>query len=140
MTEKTLNEDVRLIPNEYGEWDIDFQNDDWVNVSGVDSVLNACIIAIMTRFKELGFLETYENFGCKVHELIKENKGKDTKYHIELYIAEVLEKIRRIKTVNWVEVTDSPDDEYYNYKVTFNITCISDDDEDGEIIEESFKI
>ena len=137
---KTLNEDVKLVSNEYGEWDIDFKNGDWVNVSGFDSVVNACIIAIMTRFNEIGFMSLYEDFGCRVHEVIKESKGRDASYHIEVFVTEVLENIRRINKVNWVQVTDNPHGEEYSYQVDFNITCINDDDEEGEIIEESFLV
>lgn len=137
---KTLHEDVRLTSNEYGEWDIDFKNGDWVNCTGFDSMVNACIIAIMTRFNELEFMSLYEDFGCRIHEVIKESKGKDALYHIEVFITEVLEKMRRISKVNWVEITDNPDGEYYNYRVNFSITCVSDDDEEGEIIEESFVV
>ena len=50
--------------------------------------------------------------------------------------------MRRIKRVNWLEITDNPDNQAYNYRVNFSITCISDDDEDdeGEIIEESISL
>ena len=137
---KTLNEDVKLTSNEYGEWDIDFKNGDWVNCTGFDSVANACIIAIMTRFNELESMTLYEDFGCRVHEVVKKSKGKDALYHIEIFVREVLENMRRISKVNWIEVTDNLVNEDYNYKVNFNITCISDDDDDGEIIEESFSV
>ena len=58
---------------------------------------------------------------------------------MEVFITEVLNNMRRIKRVNWLEITDNPDNQAYNYRVNFSITCISDDDEDdeGEIIEES---
>ena len=58
---KTLNEDVKLSSNEYGEWDVVFENGDWVNCTGFDSVVNACIIAIMTRFQELEYMSLYED-------------------------------------------------------------------------------
>lgn len=130
---KNLNEDVKLVSDEYGRWDIDFdnQNDDWNNCNGFDSMVNACIIAIMTRFDELGFMELYDDFGCRVHELIKDTKSKQTEYHIELFIAEVLNNIRRVKKVNWVDVTE-PMNQEYNYKVAFSITCRIDEDSDGD--------
>ena len=126
---KNLNEDVKLVSDEYGRWDIDFQygKDDWVNVNGFDSLTNACIIAIMTRFTELDFMDLYSNFGCRIHELIKANKTKNVKYHIEIFISEVLEKMRRVKKVNWVRVTDSPNNQLYNYRVRFSITATLDD-------------
>lgn len=137
---KTLNEDVKLTSNEYGEWDIDFENGDWVNVTGFDSMVNACIIAIMTRFNELGFMSFYEDFGCRVHEVIKQSKGKNAIYRIEIFVTEVLENMRRVSKVNWVEVSDNGIGEDYFYKVEFSITCLNDDDEEGEIIEESFTV
>lgn len=144
---KNLNEDVKLKSNEYGEWDIDFdfENDDWVNVTGFDSLSNACVIAIMTRFIELGFMPLYDEFGCRVHELIKENKSNSMRYRIEVFITETLENMRRVRRVNWVEVKDNPDNRYYNYKVNFNISCTIDEDTDEELrdlrtVERSFLI
>ena len=43
---KTLNEDVRLKSDEYGKWDLDIDNGDYVNCTGLVSLNNACIIAI----------------------------------------------------------------------------------------------
>lgn len=137
---KTLHDDVHLISNEYGEWDIDFKNGDWVNVSGFDSLVNACVIAILTRFNELDFMDLYDGFGCRIHEVVKQNKGRNAQYRLELFVTEVLQNMRRVDKVNWVRITDSPDNELWNYKVHFNITCISDEDIDGEIVEESFTI
>lgn len=127
---KNLNEDVKLKSDEYGRWDLDFDfdNDDWVQVNGFDSVINACIIAIMTRYDELEFMPLYDEFGCRVHELVKANKSRNVKYKIELFVIDVLTNMRRVKKVNWVEVIDNPNDEYYNYKIIFNISCIMDED------------
>ena len=57
---KTLNEDVKLKSDEYGKWDLSFENGDYVNVTGLASLHNACIIAILTRFRELSENPTYE--------------------------------------------------------------------------------
>lgn len=145
---KTLNEDVNLTSNEYGEWDIEFDklNNDWVNVDGYESLVNACIIAIMTRWNEINFIDIYEDFGCRVHELVKANKTSQMTYKIELFITDTLESIRRVKKVNWVEVTDNPNGEYYNYKVAFSVTCMTDEDveygvdEEVDVVERMFYI
>lgn len=139
---KTLHEDVKLSSNEYGEWDVVFKDDDWVNCTGIDSISNACIIAIMTRFQELDYSTLYEDFGCRIHELTKTNKGRHTVYEMEIFITEVLNSMRRVKTVNWVEITENPDNQYYNYRINFSITTISDEDDDaeGELIEESITV
>lgn len=134
---KNLNEDVHLTSDEYGRWDIDFnyQNDDWNNVSGFDSLVNACVIAIMTRFDELEFMPLYDDFGCRIHELIKKNKSKEVRYHMELFITDVLNDMRRVKRVNWVEVIDNPDGNLYNYRVHFNISPMMDEDIEEEDID-----
>jgi len=116
----TLNEDVKLTSDEYGRWDLDFQNGDIVYVDGLKSLENACIIAIMTRFNELKN-PLYVDFGCRVHELIKENQSSMTEYKIREFIAETLNSMRRIKTVHWVRLEKSREN-YFKYDVTFNIT------------------
>ena len=50
---KTLNEDIKLTPNEYGEWDMVFEDGDIVNVTGAESLANAIVILILTRYGEL---------------------------------------------------------------------------------------
>ena len=127
---KTLNNDVKLKSNEYNEWDIVFDDttNDWINVSGFDSLSNACLIAIMTRFNEESFLPPYEDFGCRVHELVKANKSRNVQYRMELFITETLQSIRRVRKVNWVQVTDNPDGEDYNYQVNFSVSGVIDED------------
>lgn len=146
---KNLNNDVKLVSNEYGEWDVDFNYElnDWVNVDGFESLANACIIAIMTRFQEENFLPPYVDFGCRIHELIKANKSRNVIYLIELYVTETLNSMRRVKKVNWVLVEDNPGREYYNYSVRFSVTVRRDEDYDErveeldyDIIEEMFYI
>ena len=48
---KTLNEDVQLKADSFNRFDIQFDNYDYVNVTGNESLYNAIIIAIMTRFQ-----------------------------------------------------------------------------------------
>ena len=128
---KTLNEDVQLKADRFNRFDIQFENDDYVNVTGNESLYNAIIIAIMTRFQELSSNQLYYEFGCRVHELIKANQSPMTLYKIELFISEVLEKMRRIKDVNWITVTEAEDGKY---NVEFNVTSISDDMVNGSVL------
>ena len=121
---KSLNEDVKLTSDEYGRWDLKFDNGDIVYVDGLKSLENACVIAIMTRYNELKN-PLYLDFGCRVHELIKENQSTMVVYKIKEFIKDTLRRMRRIKSVNWVEVSISHDD-YYKYKVSFSITSIDD--------------
>lgn len=126
---KTLNEDVKLKSNNYGKFDIQFENGDYVNVTGNGSLKNAIIIAIMTRYNELTNL--YTGFGCRVHELIKDNQNTMTKYKLELYVSEVLENMRRIKEVNSINITELDS----KYLVEFIVTSIND-----EIVKGSVKL
>lgn len=127
---KTLNEDVKLVSDEYGKFDLDMDNGDYINVTGVDSLRNACIIAIMTRYNELKKISTYEGFGCRVHELIKANKTKLLKYKIEISITETLNNMRRIKTVNSIEIVEN---DIHSYQVVFDVTSINDETVRGKV-------
>ena len=54
----------------------------------------------MTRYTELGFMDLYDEFGCRVHELIKHNKTKNIIYKMEVFITETLKSMRRVNKVN----------------------------------------
>lgn len=127
---KTLNEDVQLISNNYGKYDLNFQNEDYVNVTGKNSLFNAIVIAIMTRFDELKDIPHYEGFGCRVHELIKSLKSDMVEYEMEVFIMDVLENMRRINEVNELTITDCGEQKY---KVYFNVTSINDEMVSGEV-------
>lgn len=126
---KELNEDVQLKPTSSKHWDIQIENGDYVNVAGERSLENAIVIAIMTRFNELD-RGLYDGFGCKIHDFVKALKSDMLVYEIELSVKEVLEKMRRIHKVNWIEITDSKD---CNYHVCFSVTSIDDEIVKGEL-------
>lgn len=126
---KTLNEDVKLKSDEYGLFDLDMHNGDYVNVTGIRSLLNACIIAILTRYNEIQ-TPTYQDFGCHAHELIKDNQTEMLLFKLETYIIETLSKMRRVYTINSIQLTPT------NGKilVEFNITSITDEIVAGSVI------
>lgn len=130
QSNKTLNEDVQLKPDDLNRWDIQFENGDYVNVTGNQSLHNAICIAIMTRYGELKDNQLYNEFGCHLHELIKANKSVMTSYKIELFVTEVLEKMRRVQDVNYVEVID---DESAKYRIIFSVTGINDTLVEGSV-------
>lgn len=121
---RTLNEDVKIRPvSETSQhWDIQMENDDYVNVAGYESLKNAICIAIMTRFTELD-IPLYDEFGCRVHELVKANKSEMIRYKIELFVVDVLETMRRVASVESVKVSDDKD---YSYLIEFSVISISD--------------
>ena len=127
---KTLNEDVLIQPNEYNQWDLVFEDKDYVNVTGVESLRNAICIAIMTRYKELQHNQLYSDFGCRIHELIKANKSSMVKYKIQLFVEDILNKMRRVEMINWVEVNES---ENFKYTICFNVTSINDEIVEGRV-------
>ena len=126
---KTLNEDIKLVDNGYGEYDMEFTNGDIVNLTGVDSLYNAIIIAILTRYRELKHNQLYDEFGCKVHELIKANKSRMAKYRIEKYVEETLLNMRRIRRINSLSVNEIEN----GYQVEFNVTSINDETVNGTV-------
>lgn len=130
---KTLNEDIKLKPTSptSNHWDIQMTQGDYVNVTGKNSLFNAIVIAIMTRFQELSDIPLYDGFGCRVHELIKANKSDMIEYEIELFVNDVLEKMRRIKEVNEIRIVDNGDE---HYKVYLNVTSIDDEIVNGSVI------
>ena len=123
---KTLNEDIKLSPDEHNQWDMVFENGDIVNLTGIDSLQNAICIAIMTRYKELKHNQLYDDFGCRVHELIKANKSSMVEYKLELFIEETLSRMRRVQKINWINITNNPKGNNFKYQVDFNVTSIND--------------
>lgn len=123
---KTLHEDVKLKPvnSKSKFWDIQLENGDYVNVTGKESLYNAICIAVMTRFRELDFISLYDSFGCKIHELVKANKSQMVRFKVESYTREVLENMRRIQEIKYIEVTEP---EECNYGINFSVASIDDE-------------
>lgn len=128
---KTLNEDVELKPNQWNQWDITMENGDYKNITGKDSLRNAICITIMTRYQELQDNPMYSDFGCRIHELIKANKTAMTLYEMELFVVDVLENMRRVQEVNWVEIQE---EEVSKYQISFSVYCLRDDIIEGEVV------
>ena len=128
---KTLNEDVSVKPvsSTSDHWDIQMDNGDYVNVSGKESLWNAMCIAIMTRYKELS-TPLYDDFGCRVHELVKANKSNMVKFEVELFITDALEKMRRVQEVNDITVIEKDN----GYHVDINVTSIDDNIVSGSVV------
>ena len=121
---KTLNEDIKLSPNQYGEWDMVFKDGDIVNVTGAESLANAIVILIMTRYGELKTNRLYkDDFGCRVHELPKDNITNLNQYKIEKYIEEAVNRMRRVKKIDYITVTRTTN----GYNVVLAVTSITDE-------------
>lgn len=122
---KTLNEDIKLSPNEFGEWDMVFEDYDIVNATGLESLSNAIVILIMTRYGELKHNILYkDDFGCKIHSVVKDNITNLNNYKIEKYIDEAIKRMRRVKRINYIQVKP----EQNGYNVVLSVTSIDDED------------
>lgn len=122
---KTLNEDIKLSPNEFGEWDMVFEDYDIVNATGLESLANAITILIMTRYGELKHNILYkDDFGCKIHSVVKDNITNLNNYKIEKYIDEAIKRMRRVKRINYIQVKP----EQNGYSVVLSVTSIDDED------------
>lgn len=121
----TLNEDIKLSPNQYGEWDMVFEDYDLVNATGLESLANAITILIMTRYGELKHNILYkDDFGCKIHSVVKDNITNLNNYKIEKYIDEAIKRMRRVKRINYIQVKP----EQNGYNVVLSVTSIDDED------------
>ncbi len=121
----TLNEDIKLSPNEFGEWDMVFEDYDVVNATGLESLANAITILIMTRYGELKHNILYkDDFGCKIHQIVKDNISNLNNYKIEKYIDEAIKRMRRVKRINYIQVKPKQK----GYSVVLSVTSIDDDD------------
>ena len=121
----TLNEDIKLSPNEFGEWDMVFSDYDIVNATGLESLANAITILIMTRYGELKHNILYkDDFGCKIHSVVKDNITNLNNYKIEKYIDEAIKRMRRVKRINYIQVKP----EQNGYNVVLSVTSIDNED------------
>lgn len=121
----TLNEDIMLSPNEFGEWDMVFEDYDIINATGLESLSNAIVILIMTRYGELKHNILYkDDFGCRIHEVVKDNITNLNNYKIEKYIDEAIKRMRRVKRINYIQVKP----EQNGYNVVLSVTSIDDKD------------
>lgn len=121
----TLNEDIKLSPNEYGEFDMVFEDYDIVNATGLESLANAITILIMTRYGELKHNILYkDDFGCKIHSVVKDNITNLNNYKIEKYVDEAIKRMRRVKRINYIQVKP----EQNGYNVVLSVTSIDDED------------
>lgn len=110
---KQLHKDMQLIGDQYGVYDIQFNTntDDLEIVEDLESLKNAIIITVLTRFNEIP-VWLYDDYGCRVHELIKANMTSLTVHKIKSYITQSLNKMHRVKTVDDIQIK-SHDKKYY---------------------------
>ena len=98
MNIKLRNEDI---------WKLRVENEDLDILRIEDEILeNGIILTILTRHTELSPNQTYNLYGSRLYELVKENNTQLTRGRIRAYIKEALEKMNRVKSVNNIVFTD----------------------------------
>lgn len=121
--------------HDFNHWDLIMENHDYTITSGEDTLFNACVIAVLTGYNEIGDRyenETYSEFGDPAYELLKTNKSELVKFKIEEYIKKVLKNIRRVMEI--VEVVVSEDEfNPYAYNVFFHVIGLDDEHASGEV-------
>ena len=79
--------DINIDTDENGYWDIQFQNEDLDILRIEDEILeNGIILTILTRHTELSPNQTYNLYGSRLYELVKENNTQLTRGRIRAYI------------------------------------------------------
>lgn len=127
MINEKLNKDIDLNHTGYGFWDVSLDDDGFVFIDDVSSLENGIIITILTRYKELMELPTYEDYGCRVHEMIKTRQTKLNEFKIRNYIQESVEAMNRIQSVEEVTLTHIPigyHAEIYATSITGNVVNV----------------
>ena len=99
--------DINIDTDENATWDIQFKDGDLDILRIEDEVLeNGMILTILTRRSELKPNPTYNLYGSRLYELIKDNDTSLTRGRIRAYIKESLEKMNRVKSVDNIVFTD----------------------------------
>lgn len=147
---KTLHHDIGLIKRSNGLWDLWFGQDeiskeykdnayldivegDLVNATELHSLQVGIIISCLTSWNYLNRTGNpiYTDFGNKSYSLLKKNKGVNTQYKIKHYFIECLERMRRVYSVEYLNVVEIKNNPYI-YKVIFKVLSVTNTIVDGE--------
>lgn len=147
---KTLHHDIGLVRRSNGLWDLWFGQDDVsksykdnpyldivegdiVSATEIHSLQVGIIISCLTSWNYLNRTGNplYTEFGNEAYSLIKKNKGINTEYKIKQFFIDCLNRMRRIYSVESLDVynvTNNP----YMYKVVFKVLSVTNTLVDGE--------
>jgi hypothetical protein len=107
-TYDTLNKDILLERNEDMKWDRSIQSGDFVLVTGMESIAMAVVVKLQTWFGELKNNPTYKEWGDKAWFYVKNNDTELTRMELKEYVRQALSEIRRIKSVDSIELFKYP--------------------------------
>lgn len=122
----TLNKDIGLVQRSNNGWDLWFENGDTVKADDSHSLQTGIILACLTSWNYMNRYgnPTYETFGNRAYELLKENKGSMVAYKIQQYFIECLKRMRRVYEIVYLEVSETPT-EPNKYFVEFEVISIN---------------
>ena len=132
----TLNKDIGLVQRSNNGWDLWFENGDTVKADDFHSLQTGIILACLTSWNYLNRYgnPTYETFGNRAYELLKENKSSMVAYKIQQYFIECLKRMRRVYEIVYLEVSETPS-EPYKYLVEFEVISVN-----NQLVNGSFNI
>lgn len=147
---KTLHHDIGLVHRSNGAWDLwfgqdeiskDYKNSPYLNIidgdlvsaTEIHSLQVGIIIACLTSWNYLNRTGNplYTEFGNESYSLLKSNKGVNTQYKIKQFFIDCLNRMRRVYSVESLDVFDVEDNPYI-YKVKFKVISITNTIVDGE--------
>jgi hypothetical protein len=124
VTYKKLNKDFQLEDKGFGQYDRVVKNGDFVKVDGPDALVNGIIIKLGVQYGEMRDNPTYQNWGNKCHQLIKEPDTQLNKMQKNDLTKEALMEMFRIKSVNQINVTTT--NNARNLETQTTVTSIDD--------------
>ena len=132
----TLNKDIGLVQRSNNGWDLWFENGDTVKADDFHSLQTGIILACLTSWNYMNRYgnPTYDTFGNRAYELLKENKGSMVAYKIQQYFIECLKRMRRVYEIVYLEVSETPS-EPYKYLVEFEVISVN-----NQLVNGSFNI
>ena len=147
---KTLHHDIGLFQRSSGLWDLWFGQDevsknyvnsenlkiidgDIVSATEIHSLQVGIIISCLTSWNYLNRTGNpiYKEFGNESYSLLKKNKGTNTQYMIKQFFIDCLSRMRRVYSVESLNVYDVGNNPYI-YRVEFKIISITNTLVDGE--------
>lgn len=123
---RTLNHDIGLVKMDNGQLDLWFDNGDLVSATEFHSLQVGIIIACLTSWNYMNRYgnPTYKVFGNESYSLLKRNKNEDVRFKIKAYFEECLERMRRVYSVEKLEVYEVEDNPY-KYLVKFTVRAMA---------------
>ncbi len=123
---RTLHKDIGLIKKDNGQWDLWFERGDTVSATEFHSLQVGIIIACLTSWNYMNRYgnPTYRVFGNESYSLLKQNKSETVRFKIKAYFEECLLRMRRIQSVEKLEVFEVRDNPH-KYLVKFGVRAMA---------------